>query len=123
MNSNNLESEALAILELLTNTPFEQCTPITSSWQTVTANASLYAIRHQGLGLLYVGKTRYTRERFRGGHKAFLWAWLDRYNPDDVRILIYPLNFSQLQTLSSDLEAIILAATNPPYNVRYPARE
>lgn len=33
---------------------------------------------------------------------------MDRYNPDDVRILIYPLNFSQLQTLSSDLEAMIL---------------
>jgi hypothetical protein len=81
------------------------------------------AVRHRSLGLLYVGKTRYTRERFRGGHKAFLWSWLDYYQPDEVRILIYPLNFIQLQTLSSDLEAIVIAAAKPPYNVRYPARD
>ena len=44
------------------------------------------------------------------------------YNPDDVRILIYPLDALQLQMLSSQLEAIVIAAANPPYNVRYPAR-
>ena len=74
MNSDHLEAQALAILESLNRTPFEQCTPITREFKNLTANASLYVIRHRELGLLYVGKTRYTRERFRGGHKAFLWS-------------------------------------------------
>ena len=121
MNSDHLEAQALAILESLNRTPFEQCTPITREFKNLTANASLYVIRHRELGLLYVGKTSYTRERFRGGHKAFLWSWLDYYNPDDVRIQIYPLDFLQLQTLSSQLEAVMIAAAKPPYNVRYPA--
>lgn len=123
MNSDNLEAQALAILESLNRVPFDQCSLITREFKNLTANASLYVIRHRELGLLYVGKTRYTRERFRGGHKAFLWSWLDYYNPDDVRILIHSLNFIQLQTLSSQLEAIMIAAANPPYNVRYPARD
>jgi hypothetical protein len=123
MNSDELETQALAILETLVNTPFSQCLPVTRDFKAFPANASLYAVRHTTLGLLYLGKTRYTRERFIGGHKAFLWSWLDYYNPDDVRILIYPLNSLQLQTLSSSLEAIIIAAANPPYNARYPARD
>jgi hypothetical protein len=121
--SENLETQALEILEWLVNTPFEQCSLLTRDFKTLTANASIYAVRHRSFGMLYVGKTRYTRERFRGGHKAFLWSWLDYYQPDEVRILIYPLNFIQLQTLSSDLEAIVIAAAKPPYNVRYPARD
>ena len=122
MNTNNPESQALMIMESLVSIPFEQCAPITRDFKTMTANASIYAVRHQDLGLLYIGKTSYTRERFRGGHKAFLWSWLDYYKPDDVRIFIYPLDSIQLQTLSSQLEAIIISATNPPYNVRYPTR-
>lgn len=47
------------------------------AWQTVTANASLYAIRHQVLGLLYVGKTRYTREVFAVDTKRFFgFGWI-----------------------------------------------
>lgn len=121
--SDDLEVQALAILNSLTSTPFEQCIPITRSLENVTANASIYAVRHRELGLLYVGKTRYSRERFRDGHKAFLWSWLDHYEPEDVRLLLYPLDFIQLQTLSSSLEAIIIAAAKPPYNARYPARD
>ncbi|NJP12486.1 MAG: GIY-YIG nuclease family protein [Leptolyngbyaceae cyanobacterium RU_5_1] len=123
MTFNNLEPQALAILDSLVSIPFDQCAPVTRDFKAVTANASIYAVRHQDLGLLYVGKTRYTRERFRGGHKAFLWSWLDYYNPDQVRIVFHPLDFLQLQTLSSELEAIIIAAANPPYNARYPARD
>ncbi len=118
-----LEPQALAILDYLVSVPFDQCIPITRSFKNVTASASIYAVRHQELGLLYVGKTRYTRERFRDGHKAFLWSWLDRYNPENVRLLLYPLDFIQLQTLSSSLEAIIIEAAKPPYNVRYPGRD
>jgi hypothetical protein len=117
------KSQALVILDALVSTPFDRCAPITRDFKAITTRASIYLVRHRDLGLLYVGKTRYTRERFRGGHKAFLWAWLDSYNPDDVRLLIHPLDFLQLQTLSSELEAIVVAATKPPYNARYPARD
>ncbi|MBD1851683.1 GIY-YIG nuclease family protein [Cyanobacteria bacterium FACHB-502] len=118
-----LEAQALAILDTLTSTPFGQCIPISRSFKDVTASASIYAVRHRELGLLYVGKTRYSRERFRDGHKAFLWSWLNLYSPEDIRLLLYPLDFVQLQTLSSSLEAIIIAAAQPPYNARYPARD
>ena len=123
MNPNSLDTQARLILETLVNTPFEQCTSITRDFKAITARASLYTVRHRTVGLLYVGKTRYTRERFRDGHKAFLWAWLDAYNPDDVRLQFHPLDFIQLQTLSSELEAIIISAAKPPYNVRYPSRD
>ncbi|MEB3232968.1 MAG: GIY-YIG nuclease family protein [Leptolyngbyaceae bacterium] len=91
--------------------------------RSITVKASLYAVRHRTQGLLYIGKTRYTRERFRDGHKALMWAWLDLYSPNDVALAIYPLDFVEVKTLSSQLEAIIIAATQPPYNVRYPARD
>jgi hypothetical protein len=40
-----------------------------------------------------------------------------------VRIFLHPLNFIQLQTLSSSSEAIMIGATKLPYNARYPARD
>jgi hypothetical protein len=58
MNPDHLESQALAILDFLNGCPFEECAPITRDFTNLTANASLYAIRHRELGLLYVGKTR-----------------------------------------------------------------
>ena len=123
MEPNHPEVQAVALLQALVEVPFIQCAPISRGFLALPANANLYAVRHRDLGLLYVGKTRYTRERFRGGHKVFLWAWLDYYNPDDVRIQILPLSSIQLQTLSSSLEAILIAATRPPYNARYPMRD
>jgi len=60
------------------------------------------------------------RDRLRGGHKAFLWGWLDRYNPDDVRIAFVTLNHWQRPGLLYELETLILQATNPPYNVKIP---
>lgn len=54
-----LEAQALAILDSLVSTPFDQCIPITRAFKNVTASSSIYAVRHRELGLLYVGKTRY----------------------------------------------------------------
>lgn len=118
-----LEAQASAILDSLVSTPFNQCISISRAFKNLTASASIYAVRHRQLGLLYVGKTRYSRERFRDGHKAFLWSWLDHYNPEDIRLLLHPLTFIELQTLSSSLEAMIIAAAKPPYNARYPLRD
>jgi hypothetical protein len=60
------------------------------------------------------------RGRFSGGHKAFLWAWLDRYSDEDVRISLYILSSWKTPTLLLELEAIILRSTEPPYNALIP---
>lgn len=125
--SNNFESvtqEGLAILETLASLPFEDCYSLSREFvNRLTKQPSIYAVKHRTQGILYVGKAKYTRERFRDGHKAFLWAWLERYDPDDVRIAIAVLSYRQWSQLISELETVILQATNPPYNVRIPMRD
>ncbi len=54
------------------------------------------------------------------GHKAFLWAWLDRYSDEDVRIAIHLLSPWETPALLLELETAILRATEPPYNVQIP---
>jgi hypothetical protein len=41
---------------------------------------------------LYIGKTKSLRGRFSGGHKAFLWAWLDKYSDEDIRIAVQTIS-------------------------------
>ena len=83
----------------------------------------IYAIRHKTNGLLYIGKTKNLRSRFSGGHKAFLWAWLDKYSDEDVRIAVQPISYWGNPALLLELEAIILRATEPPYNVQIPTEQ
>jgi len=66
------------------------------------------------------GKTKSLRGRFSGGHKAFLWAWLDKYDDEDVRIAVQFISHWESPTLLLELEAIILRATEPPYNAQIP---
>jgi GIY-YIG catalytic domain len=115
-----IQQEARQILDALAFTPFEQCQPLSREFDTIPARLGLYAFRHSSEGLLYVGKTKNLRDRLRNGHKAFLWGWLDRYDPDDVRIAYATLNQWQRPGLSYELETLILQATNPPYNVKIP---
>lgn len=70
--------------------------------------------------MLYIGKTKSLRGRFSGGHKAFLWAWLDKYNDEDVGIAVQVISHWGNPALLLELEAIILRATEPPYNVQIP---
>ncbi len=86
-------------------------------------SAGLYAVRHRTQGILYIGKTRTLRDRFRNGHKALLWAFIEALQVADVRIIFYTLGFDQWMRLSADLEMLIIQAVNPPYNVRIPARD
>ncbi|MEC4804402.1 MAG: GIY-YIG nuclease family protein [Jaaginema sp. PMC 1079.18] len=72
------------------------------------------------LMLLYIGKTKSLRGRFSGGHKAFLWAWLDKYNDEDVRIALQVIPYWGNPALLLELEAVILRATEPPYNAQIP---
>ncbi|MFM6405676.1 MAG: GIY-YIG nuclease family protein [Microcystis sp.] len=80
----------------------------------------IYAVRHRYQGLLYIGKTKSLRGRFKGGNKAFLWAWLDQYNSEDVRLAVQTIPYWKNPALLLELEAIILRATEPPYNVQIP---
>jgi excinuclease UvrABC nuclease subunit len=116
-----LNSEAHQILNILVSIPFEQCQPIDRNFLTMPSHPGLYVIRHHTAGLLYIGKTKSLRGRFSGGHKAFLWAWLDQYSDQDIRIAIYLLPPWKTPALLLELEAIILRATEPPYNVQIPS--
>jgi excinuclease UvrABC nuclease subunit len=118
-----VESESVKILQILANTSFEECYQITRSFENLPNKPCIYAVRHKVEGLLYIGKARNTFERFRGGHKAFLWAWLERYDPDDVRLITHVLPSHQWVTLSLKLETLILQASRPPYNVKIPMEE
>jgi excinuclease UvrABC nuclease subunit len=120
MNDSNLQTQALDILNSIAFTPFEQCQSLSRELSNIPPRPSIYAIRHKIDGLLYIGKTKSLRGRFSGGHKAFLWAWLDKYNDEDVRIAFEIISYWKNPALLLELEAIILRATEPPYNVQIP---
>jgi len=119
--TDDLPQEARQILNVLTSIPFEQCQPINRNFASIPQRPGLYAVRHRTEGLLYIGKTNSLRGRFSGCHKAFLWAWLDRYSDQDVRIALYVLSPWKNPTLLLELEAIILRSTEPPYNALIPS--
>jgi excinuclease UvrABC nuclease subunit len=116
----NIQQSARAILDQLAFTPFDQCLLIDRQFGQLPARPGIYAIRHAVEGLLYLGKTNDLSTRFNGGHKAFTWAWLDLYYPADVRIAIAALERWGNPTLLSELEAMLLRAAEPPYNVKIP---
>jgi GIY-YIG catalytic domain len=118
--TDDIKLEAKAILDTLAFTPFEQCLEITRDFAHFPPCPGVYAIRHRHEGLLYLGKTNNLGTRFNGGHKAFTWAWLDFYHPSDVRIAIKALDRWGKPGLLSEVEAILLRATEPPYNAQIP---
>ena len=63
------------------------------------------------------GKSGSVKGRFKGGHKALGWAFMDRLDPDDVRIAVAVLSLQWIR-LSLQLEQIIIRQLVPPYNVR-----
>jgi excinuclease UvrABC nuclease subunit len=121
-NDSELQAQARRILDTIAFTPFEQCQPLTREFDNIPARPGIYAVRHITDGLLYIGKTKSLRGRFSGGHKAFLWAWLDKYNDEDVRIAMQLIPHCRNPALLLELEAIILRATEPPYNVQIPTQ-
>ena len=120
LSASEIKQQARNILDAIAFTPFEQCQPLNRDFRNIPDCPGIYAIRHKYEGLLYVGKTKSLRGRFKGGHKAFLWAWLDKYKDNDVRIAVQIIPYSQNPALLLELEAIILRATEPPYNVQIP---
>jgi excinuclease UvrABC nuclease subunit len=118
-----LETQARTILDALVEVPFSKCTLISRNFAGLTTRPGIYAVRHRLDGLLYVGKAQDIRERFKGGHKALTWSWLEDYNHRDVAIATYILSFIEWGRLSSELERIILNISEPPYNARIPMRD
>ncbi len=117
------QRSAQAILEYLVSVPFEDCISVSKEFRELPMSAGIYAVRHRSLGILYVGKTRLLRDRFRGGHKALLWAFIEELRAVDTRLVFRSLDFDEWIELSAELEGLIIQAVNPPYNVRIPARE
>jgi len=120
MSESEIKQQARNILDAIAFTLFEECQSLNRDFSNIPDRPGIYAIRHKYQGLLYVGKTKSLRNRFKGGHKAFLWAWLDKYKDEDVRIAVQIIPHSRNPELLLELEAIILRATEPPYNVQIP---
>ena len=120
MEDNEIKAQAQKIINAIAFTPFEQSLPLNRDFKNIPSRPGIYAITHQTQGLLYIGKTQNLRRHFQGGHKAFLWAWLDKYQDEEVRIVVQSLPYWQNPALLLELEAIILRATEPPYNVKIP---
>jgi excinuclease UvrABC nuclease subunit len=123
MNDSELKAQARQILDAIAFTPFEQCLTLSREFGNLPARPGIYAIRHETDGLLYIGKTKSLRSRFIGGHKAFLWAWLDKYSDEEVRIAVQTISYWGNPALLLELEAIILRSTEPPYNVQIPSEQ
>jgi excinuclease UvrABC nuclease subunit len=119
-NNSEIQNQAISILNTIAFTPFDQCQPLSRDFSDIPARPGIYAVRHRSRGLLYIGKTKSLRGRFKGGHKAFLWAWLEQYQSEDVRIAVQIIPYSKNPALLLELETIILRATEPPYNVQIP---
>jgi excinuclease UvrABC nuclease subunit len=117
------QQDALRILNYLVSIAFEDCIVLSKEFRELPMSAGIYAVRHRTLGILYIGKTRLLRDRFRGGHKALLWVFIEGLKVADTRITFYELGFEEWMGLSAALESLIIQAVDPPYNVRIPARE
>jgi excinuclease UvrABC nuclease subunit len=118
-----VRQEAMRVVNYLVSVPFESCIPLSKEFRELPMSTGIYAVRHRSLGILYIGKTRVLRDRFRGGHKALLWAFIESLQAIDTRIIFYELGFEEWMGLSAELESLIIQAVDPPYNVRIPARE
>lgn len=118
-----LEAQAAQLLQTLIAVPFAACAPISREFRDLPMSPGLYAVRHRDQGLLYLGRARKLRDRFRGGHKACTWSWLDNYAHADVAIAIAPLSMADVLKLGSALEGLLIHATQPPYNAQYPSRD
>ena len=119
---NDLEAQAKKLLKILLSTPFESCALLTREFRDLPLSPGLYAVRHRHHGLLYLGKSKKLRERFRGGHKACTWSWLDDYDHRDISIAFVSLSMVDALNLADELEGILIHATQPPYNAQYPNR-
>jgi excinuclease UvrABC nuclease subunit len=117
-----IRTEALRILQILTQTPFDECAPLTKQFESLPNRIGIYAVRHRQQGILYIGKAASLRHRFLSGHKALVWALIDRLDPDDLRIAsaVTPTQWRRSQL---EIETLIIQMVKPRYNSRIRAED
>ncbi len=114
----NNDSVAESILTELTLTPFEQCYRLSREFRGMPTTAGLYAFRHEDEGILYIGLAINLKRRFKDGHKAFLWAFLDYYSPDKIRIATRSLVGFESFKQAEEAETRMIQRAKPRYNTR-----
>ncbi|BAU15630.1 excinuclease ABC subunit C [Leptolyngbya sp. NIES-3755] len=117
-----IQIEALRILEILTLIKFEECYPLIKTFSNLPARPGIYAVKSRTEGILYIGKAKSVRERFQGGHSALVLAFLERLDPDEIRIAVVTLSPNWARTALA-IEEYILETIQPRYNVRLPKRK
>jgi excinuclease UvrABC nuclease subunit len=116
--SDVLKAEAQRVLQQLATKPFSQCYPLTREFESMPNSPGFYAFRHRLEGILYIGIATNLRRRFRNGHKALAWAFIDRLDPDDVRIATVRINRQNAQQVEY-LETLMIQSARPRYNTRH----
>ena len=114
--SEALRTEAQTILNALSSILFEDCYPLSRDFEVVPRHPGFYAFRHRD-EIIYIGVGANLRRRFRNGHKALSWAFVDRLNPDNVRIAILEMGRRTPQQIEY-IETLMIQAARPPYNTR-----
>jgi excinuclease UvrABC nuclease subunit len=112
-----LREEAQEILETLSLTPFGNCYPLSRDFEAVPSDPGFYAFRHRSDGILYIGIGTNLRRRFRNGHKALSWAFVDRLSPDDVRIATVEMGQRTPKQVEY-IETLMIQGARPRYNTR-----
>jgi excinuclease UvrABC nuclease subunit len=112
-----VQTEAARILDQFSTMPFEQAHPLSRNFAPLPLRTGLYGFRHQTLGILYIGKAANIQRRIRNGHKALAWAFIDRLNPDEVKIVAEVLRGNQARQSLLDIEATMIQIARPSYNI------
>jgi excinuclease UvrABC nuclease subunit len=122
MSDDPFQTEALRTLKILSSIQFEGCFPLIQTFSNLPNRPGIYAIKHEAEGILYIGKAKNVRERFQSGHSALVLAFLERFDPDEIRIAVVTLS-PQWARAALALEEEILKTIQPRYNVRIPKRK
>ncbi|MEL6158239.1 MAG: GIY-YIG nuclease family protein [Cyanobacteria bacterium J06627_32] len=69
-----IKAEALRILKLLEEMPFDDCCPLTKEFTELPARLGIYAVKHKQQGLLHVGKSGSVK----GDSKEATKRWVGR---------------------------------------------
>lgn len=112
-----LRADARIVLEILSSIPFQELYILTRSFEDVPSNPGFYAFRHRQGVVLYIGVGTNLRRRFRNGHRALSWAFVDRLDPDDVRIATVDMGKRTFQQVEY-IETIMIQSARPIYNIR-----
>lgn len=113
----SIETEAQSILANLALMPFESCYSLSRNFLDIPTCPGLYAVRHCDQGILYIGQTNNLRRRFRDGHKAFFWAFLEYCAPDEIAIATDQIQRGSFLS-ANDLEILMIQIAQSRHNTR-----